>query len=329
MLADCWKPEERGTALSIYSLAPMLGPALGPILGGIISDNTSWRWIFWTTSLFDIVIQVVAFFLLSETYAPRILHQEAKRLRERTGNNSLRTQFENPSETTIFRLKLSLVRPFKMLGTQVIIQTLSIYMAYLYGMMYLILSTYPALWTNAYQESISIGSLNNISLALGCYIGSQFTAHLSDRLYTRLSGKLKEPGRPEFRVPLMTLDTILVPIGIFIYGWTAKFKTHWIGPNIGAVVFSAGVMINFQCTQVYVVDAYQTYAASALASIAVLRSLAGFGFPLFAPTLFDRLGYGWGVSVLGLAAVVIGFPSPALLWFYGQYFRTRSDFAAG
>lgn len=61
----------------------------------------------------------------------------------------------------------------------------------------------------------------------------------------------------------------------------------------------------------------------------VMRSLAGFGFPLFAPAMYKTLGYGWGNSVLGFVAIGIGFPAPVLLWFYGERLRIRSPFAAG
>jgi hypothetical protein len=44
VLSDLFLPEERGRAMSIYSLAPLLGPAIGPIAGGFITENTSWRW---------------------------------------------------------------------------------------------------------------------------------------------------------------------------------------------------------------------------------------------------------------------------------------------
>jgi MFS family permease len=44
VLGDCFPPDQRGRAISIYSLAPLLGPAIGPIAGGFISQNTTWRW---------------------------------------------------------------------------------------------------------------------------------------------------------------------------------------------------------------------------------------------------------------------------------------------
>jgi hypothetical protein len=66
-----------------------------------------------------------------------------------------------------------------------------------------------------------------------------------------------------------------------------------------------------------------------LGAATVLRSLAGFGFPLFASSLYDRLGLGWGNSLLAFVAIVIGWPSPVILWFYGEKMRMRSPFAAG
>jgi MFS family permease len=45
VLSDLWKPEQRGLAVSIYTLAPLLGPALGPLMGAWIAERTTWRWL--------------------------------------------------------------------------------------------------------------------------------------------------------------------------------------------------------------------------------------------------------------------------------------------
>lgn len=127
----------------------------------------------------------------------------------------------------------------------------------------------------------------------------------------------------------MVPGAILVPIGLLIYGWTAEFKTHWIGPNIGAMLFACGAIMSFQCLQGFLVDSYQRYAASAVGAATVLRSLAGFGFPLFAPSMYERLGYGWGNTLMAFLGMAIGLPSPILLWKYGEILRKRSPFAAG
>ena len=85
----------------------------------------------------------------------------------------------------------------------------------------------------------------------------------------------------------------------------------------------------------------------ALAAGNVLRSLAGFGFPLFAPAMYDALGYGKGDTILASVAIAIGIPasvlayssdshrldrrlmfcSPFLFWKYGERIRNASPFA--
>jgi multidrug resistance protein len=329
VLSDLFRAEERGRAISIYSLAPLLGPAVGPIAGGFISEKTSWRWVFWATTIADAVIQVSGLFFLQETYAPVLLHRKKLKLIKETGNENLHTEYDHPDRTVLRTLQISLGRPFKLLGTQIIVQVLALYMAYLYGLMYLVLSTFPTLWSNVYHESIGIGGLNYISLACGFFIGTQVCAPLQDRIYTALKARNDGQGKPEFRVPLMIPGAVLVPVGLFWYGWTADKQTHWILPNIGAAIFAAGVITGFQCIQTYIVDSYTRYAASAIGAATVLRSMAGFGFPLFGPYMYARLGYGWGNSVLGFLAIGLGWPAPILLWLYGEKLRKRSTFASG
>ena len=116
-------------------------------------------------------------------------------------------------------MERALIRPFKLLGTQPIVQivqVLALYMAYLYGVLYLILSTFPILWTERYHESIGIGGLNYISLALGLFVGVQISGPLTDSIYRRLKHRNNGESRPEFRIPLMIPGAILMPCGIFL-----------------------------------------------------------------------------------------------------------------
>ena len=46
MLADTFKPSQRGAAFAIYGIAVVFAPAIGPVLGGYICDHYSWHWIF-------------------------------------------------------------------------------------------------------------------------------------------------------------------------------------------------------------------------------------------------------------------------------------------
>lgn len=143
--------------------------------------------------------------------------------------------------------------------------------------MYIVISTFLSVWVGVYNQSTGIGGLNYISITVGFLLATQTAAPLSDTIYGKLKEKNQDMGKPEFLVPLMVPGACLVPIGLFIYGWGADTPTHWIVPNIGAMLFSSGMILGFQCLQTYIVDAYTRYAASAMAAVVVIRSLAGFG----------------------------------------------------
>ncbi|KAI0019503.1 major facilitator superfamily domain-containing protein [Xylariomycetidae sp. FL0641] len=334
VLGDLFPAEQRGRAMSIYSLAPLLGPAIGPLAGAFITQNTTWRWAFWATTIADAAIQAAGLLWLRETYAPVLLAWKRDRLAKTTGRDGLRTPYDGASRKVVRSLMTALVRPFRLLASQPIVQCLALYMMYLYGLMYLMLSSFPGLFSGpepeGYGMPLGLGGLNYISLGLGFLLGGQVCAPLQDKIYVRLKQKVgRGVGRPEFRVPMMLPGAVLVPAGLLIYGWCAEFKTHWIFPNIGATLFATGTIIGFQCLQGFLVDSYTRFAASAVGAATVLRSLAGFGFPLFAPAMYGRLGYGWGNTVLALLGCALGLPGPFLLWRYGERLRLRSQFAAG
>ncbi|KAI0531708.1 MFS multidrug transporter [Xylaria digitata] len=324
LMSDLWGAEERGRAFAFYMAAPLLGPALGPILGAYISEGTNWRWIFWITSIASVVVIAIAIIFLHETYEPRI--EQLRRLADKSSSKS--TISSQRPKVFLELMRTNLQRPFRMLGTQVIIQLLAAYMALLYGTMFLFLFMYPLLWTEQYGESVSIGSLNYISFALGLILGVNIAGHLNDYIYRRLKARNNGVGRPEFRVPPMIIGTALVPIGLIWWGWTGEAKLHWILPNIGSFILGTGVYVCSGCVSVYTIDTYHRYAASAVSTNLVARSLAAAFFPLFAPYLFNALGFGLGATVLAGAFAILGTIVVLILWFFGENLRARSTYCA-
>jgi len=96
---------------------------------------------------------------------------------------------------------------------------------------------------------------------------------------------------------------------------------------MGIICIGAGMIVTFQAIQTYVIDAFTLHAASALAATSCLRALAGFGFPLFAPAMFNKLGYGKGNTILACLSILLGCPAPLLLWKYGRRIRMSSKYA--
>ncbi|CZT48564.1 related to synaptic vesicle transporter SVOP and related transporters (major facilitator superfamily) [Rhynchosporium secalis] len=326
ILADCWRTHERGVSLSVYYIFPLMGPAVGPIIGGFIVRYASWHWMFYATSVLSAAIQVAGIFWLPETYGPTILRRRAKKLRNSTQNHRIRTPYDKESRWDGFRH--AMIRPFKLLFTQPIIWLLALFIAYSFGLMYLALSTYFAVWIDIYKDRPDIAGLNYVSLGLGFACATQVCASLNDTIYSRLKRSNNGLGKPEFRIPLLVPGVLLVPIGFFWYGWSIQARLHWIMPNVGAFIFSLGITTEMQCTTSYIIDAYSIYAASAIAATTVLRAIAAFAFPLFAPYMYKSLDYGWANSILALAAIVLGWPAVWLFWVFGEFLRQRSPYTA-
>ncbi|RYP33113.1 hypothetical protein DL767_004898 [Monosporascus sp. MG133] len=180
------------------------------------------------------------------------------------------------------------------------------------------------------EERGLIAGLNYLALAIGYILGTQICTRLIDVVYKRLKEtRGKGTGLPEYRLPLLLPGALMVPIGLFWYGWSAQSRLHWIMPDIGIAIFGAGVKFALQCTQLYALDVYPTYAASASAASMFVICLAGFAFPLFAPYLYLSLQFGWGDTLLVLIALVLGVPAPFFLWYFGPSLRRRSPYAAG
>ncbi|KAI5120744.1 hypothetical protein M0805_007818 [Coniferiporia weirii] len=333
ILGDCWHPEERGQAVTLYSLAPLLGPVIGPLCGAWVAEKSTWRWVFWSTSIADGFLQVLGLLFLKETFAPLLLERKARVIRKQLGiskgdGRRVSTAFQKTDNGWKQILVKAIVRPFRFFMQEPIIQLLGVYMAFVYGLNYLIVTTISGVFQGNYKESVGISGVNYLAFGIGLACASQINARLLDPTYRYLKQRNGGPGRPEYRLPSMIPGTIFLPIGLLIYGWSAEKRVFWLVPDIGIAFIGMGIALNYQSIQTYIIDSFTLHAASALAAVSFLRSLAGFGFPLFAPAMYDALGYGKGNTILAVLAFVFGCPAPWLLWYFGERIRLKSRYAA-
>lgn len=136
-MGELFTPLERAKAVSIYSIALFIGPVIGPLCGGAITQYASWRWSFWVISIFDILVQLCGLFLVKETYAPVLLRRKRNALVTATGNQELYTEFDGKLNWDALLAK-NMKRPFEMLFSQPIVQFMSIYMGYSYGLAFML-----------------------------------------------------------------------------------------------------------------------------------------------------------------------------------------------
>lgn len=146
-----------------------------------------------------------------------------------------------------------------------------------------------------------------------------------DRFLKRQVSRAHGVAKPEQRLPPMIVGGVLLPIGLFVYGWTAQYHLHWIVPIIGTAILGFGLMITMIPASTYLVDVFTIYAASATAAGIVLKNLAGAVLPLAGPPMYSALRLGWGNSVLAFVALAF-VPAPVLFLLYGERLRRSKNF---
>lgn len=287
---------------------------VGPVAGGFLAQAKGWRWIFWLLSMISGLFTIACAIFLRESYAVRILGLKAQRLRKETGNMALRSKLDSGLSPRDVLVR-ALIRPTKMLIFSPIVLITSIYVGIIYGYLYLLFTTFTVVFEETYGFSSGTVGLAYLGLGGGAMAGLLFLTWKSDSLLASLTAKgnakaaaagLPLTGmKPEYRLPPMVLGATLIPIGLFIYGWTAHYQVHWIVPILATSLIGAGNMACFMCISTYLVDTYTIYAASALAANTLIRSVIGATLPLAGQSMYDTLGLGWGNSLLAFIAITL------------------------
>lgn len=356
-IADVFTQEKRGAAMGAFALGPLLGPIVGPIAGGYLSDAAGWRWTFWLVLIVSGMVTIAQLVFLRETYAMTLLNWKVKRLRKETGNEKLRSKLDTGLSAGDY-FKRGIVRPLKLLTRSPITIIFALYMTVAYGYLYLMFTSITTVFMRFYGFSAGSAGLSFIGLGVGSFLGLIFSTVFSDRWLRyktsrnktatntstsadeEAAGETSEslhrtpstiadvamgPMKPEYRLVTLPFGALFLTVGLFWYGWAAdEGRTHWIVPILGTGVVGLGNIFIFMAVQLYLIDAFSVYAASALAANTVARSLAGAFLPLAGLPMYDDLGVGLGNTILGcLAALLI--PASWFITKYGQSIRERYE----
>jgi len=308
--------------MALWSSGPLLGPVLGPICGGFLAKAKGWRWVFWLLTILAGAGALGCLVVLRESYATIILERKTKRLRKETGNPLLRSKMDNGlSPGAAF--KKAIIRPTKMLFLSPIVIILATYSSVVYGYLYLLFTTITQVFESGYGFGGGVVGLTFLGIGIGMMTGLVIMGVLSDKILKQkaAAGEMK----PEYRLPLMVPAGFIIPIGLFIYGWTAEKHVQWIVPIIGTGLVGLAIMPIFMAVQTYLIDAFTLHAASALAANTVLRSLLGALLPIAGPSMYSTLGLGWGNSLLAFISIGM-LPVPFLFIKYGESIRKNPKY---
>ncbi|KAG2361223.1 multidrug resistance protein 4 [Suillus spraguei] len=321
VVSDLFSESDRASAMALYFVGILIGPVVAPVMGGFIAESVGIQNVFYVVVGVCGVAAVLGIFFMRESYAPVI-----RLRREKISADLEKAATIHPAFTMNkwAYLWINLKRPIMIMTHSFICFILSLYMALIYGIYYLMFTTFPDLFSTVYHFSIGIGGLPYLGIGIGFLSATIFGARICDKTYLYLAAKNGGKGKPEMRVPTLIFGSLVVPVGLLWYGWSAQAKVHFMIPIIGTAIFGFGIATACLAIQLYLVDTF-TYAASALAAASMFRSLLGFAFPLFGQQMFAALGYGWGNSLLAGLAIVIGIPFPIWIYYAGERIRARSS----
>ncbi|KAK8091375.1 uncharacterized protein PG998_015190 [Apiospora kogelbergensis] len=317
-LTDLWPPSHRTVPLALFTAASFLGPVIAPITGGFLTEYASCIYAkvffrdFWLVAIISGSVYAVMVLFLPETYAPRLLHMKARK-----------HGLQQPHQELRVMLGTNITRPTVMFFTEPILFLLSLYMAFVYGILYLDFTAYPYVFQQTRHWDAGVSGLTFLGIGIGMTIATASSPFIN-RIYGRHVKKLGGP-KPEARLPHLIFLSWLIPVGLFWFAWTSDPSIHWATCIVAGIPFGIGFVTLFLGITSYLIDCYGKYAASALAANAILRSLFGAGFPLFSREMYDRLGAAWATSVLGFVAVAMA-PLPYIFYRFGPRIRARSTF---
>ncbi len=168
VFADMFNNKERGLAIAAFSATLMNGPFCGPMVGGFLTKSyLGWRWVAWIPAFMGYSALVLAVLYQEETYGPVILVSKASELRRRTRNWGIHAKQEEV-EVDLKELVIKNVsRPLRILFTEPIVLVITIYMSFIYGLLYLNLTAYAIVFGEIYGFSLGVQGLPYVKMMGG------------------------------------------------------------------------------------------------------------------------------------------------------------------
>ncbi|KAF2265031.1 MFS general substrate transporter [Lojkania enalia] len=329
-IADLFHHHNTGPAMGLFLWAATGGSPTGFVLFSFIAQGRSWRDVFRMMLAICFVFWIIlttTLFFLGETRHSIILLRRAHSLRESLGDGAVYVPQEAKHEKPSRLFMTVLIRPFRFLATEAIVQFSALYNGYLYGLSFLFNGAFHLIFGPAGYgfDTIGIG-LSFLGICAGITLGL-LTNIYQERYYQRRLAESQNQSVTESRVHLAHIASAILPISLFIFAYTAHPGLHPVIPVLTSAFWGWSFYTLILMTLTYTEDAYKTYSASALAGIGLVRNVSGAVFPVVGRRLFLSKGTKLSCIILGAMAVVM-VPIPWILARWGKTLRRRSPWAS-
>lgn len=261
--------------------------------------------------------------------------------REKTESQRVRWKVKSDEEreSVTKMIGISVYRPFHLLVTEPVVFFFSLWVAFAWAVLYLTFGSVPLVFGRSHGFNTQQAGAVFAAMMVGAAVSTVISIYQDGFLARYLATSAKShpnPGRirrnldlssPEGRLYFTCIESALLPISLFMFGWTQFHSIHWIVPVIAIALATMGIYSIYLATFNYLADAYHRYASSALAAQSFCRNMLGGIFPLVTVQMFNGLTFQGAASLLGGLAALLTIV-PWVLVFYGPRIRTRSRFAS-
>lgn len=269
---------------------------------------------------------LIPLLFLPETFGPILLARRAEALRKSTGNDQIFARIELEKRGFKQMATVILTRPLRMLFFEPIVSATCVYLSLIYGIFYMYFEAYPIIFRGTYNMSPGVAGLMFLPISVGTVIATILFIYYDKYL---LAAQLRnEPWtqREEARrLPLACFGGPFLVIALFWLGWTAREGIPFYVPMLAGIPFGLGFVLLFMALLNYLADAYEIFAASALAASSGARSIAGAVLPFAATPMYHKLGVAWASSLLGFLSLGMCVIPFVFLW-KGDALRAGSKF---
>ena len=257
VFSDMFNNETRGLAITLFSMTVFTGPLLAPFVGGfIIQSSLGWRWTEYIVTFMGGLAFILDFIFMEETYPPVVLVGKAAFLRRRTLNWGIHAKQEEIELDFRDLISKNFSRPLRILFTEPIVLLLSIYMGFIYGLLYLFLTAYPIVFQQIHGFGPGVGGLPLFGMVFGMLGAGVFIA-LGQPSYSRKLRANNNIPVPEWRLPPVMIGGLSFAMGLFWFGWSGyRADIHWIVPTLSGLLTGFGLLSIFLQSLNYIVDAY-------------------------------------------------------------------------
>ncbi|KAF3935000.1 hypothetical protein ABW20_dc0101088 [Dactylellina cionopaga] len=200
-------------------------------------------------------------FGVPETYSPVLLKKRAERLSKLTGKVYV-SKFEAESGKVDLKeaYKTAISRPWILLFREPIVAMLSVYMAIVYGTLYLLFAAYPIVYQQSRGWSQGIGGLPFLGVAVGMLSAVVYSIPENKRYNRNAEKKFGGFAPPEQRLPPALVGSVCIPVGLFWFAWTNSPDVHWFASVAAGAPFGFGMVMVFLSVFNYLIDSVSLLA---------------------------------------------------------------------